>query len=253
MNDYQTIINSLIAHYDIKSDTGRKKAYNACYEYAEKELDDSIDFNYFMKLAGKQTSQAPVMRNPLRLVHSDGTEKVHLEYNNESGPCLTANTSGLAYLAKALALLSESKLRGDHIHFNYREFPLAEQSYPLTVYYEEDEWFRDQVQNETADQQTLEENPENQIDPKQIKAFMITGQIPPDLFLTPYVIYPVRTVEKLEDQDTWSKTIKEDGRKMYCFEFLNDEGAITSLGLDLDDREVIFFTAEHLIHIEGTV
>ncbi len=246
MEDYEGVVTSIAADYDLTSDLGRRKAFNACAHYADERLIDNIDYNYFMSLAGKRFQCPPVFKDVLRLVPSDGSEKVILEYIEKSGPCLAANRSGLTYLSKALAILATSRMSGDHFHLRYHGFPMVGRSFPLIAYLEDEAWFEDQIKKESSAKDTTHELPRRDIDPDQVRAFIITDQMPSEFLLTPGQVYLVHHTEKLRNQKICTRHIRENTERMYMFEFTNDGGDVTNLGLDLDDNGILFLTENSL-------
>ncbi len=246
IEEYEGVVTSIGVDYDLTSDLGRRKAFDACVRYADERLIDNIDYNYFMSLAGKRFQCPPVFKDVLRLVPSDGSEKVILEYIEKSGPCLAANRNGLTYLSRAFAILATSRLRGDHVHLRYHEFPMVGRSFPLTVYLEDEAWFEDQIKKESSAKDATHEPPRRDVDPDQVRAFIITDQMPSELLLTRGQVYLVHRAEKLRDQKICKKFIRDNTERMYLFEFTDDEGGLTNLGLDLDDSGIVFLTEKSL-------
>jgi hypothetical protein len=119
-------------------------------------------------------------------------------------------------------------------------------SFPLTVYLHDEAWFEEQEKITTSSTETPEEISRRDIDPNSIRALIITDHLPTQMMLTPERLYLVRRVEKLVDQKAWKKCIRENSDRMDLFEFLNDDGRNTRLGLDLDDKGVLFLTEENL-------
>ena len=49
--DYDKIIEQLTGEFDLDSDVGRREAYERCAEYADRELDGTLDYNPFLDVA----------------------------------------------------------------------------------------------------------------------------------------------------------------------------------------------------------
>jgi hypothetical protein len=246
MDDYEESVAAIGNDHDLSSDVGRRKAFDACCRYANEKFDDSIDYNYFMSLAAKRFQCDLVIKDVLRLVPSDGSEKVTLRYTPDGGPCLSANHRGLVYLSKAFAVLATSRLFGDHFHLRYHEDPMVGRSFPLTVYLDDDAWFDEHAEKDPADDAAPKELPKRDVDPLQVRAFIVTDKVPGRFLMTSGSVYVVHHAEKLVDQNIWRKSIRENTERMCVFEFKNDDEMMTTLALDLDDPGIVFLTGENL-------
>ena len=67
-----------------------------------------------------------------------------------------------------------------------------------------------------------------------------------ELLLTSEKVCQVRRAEKLPDPKVWTKPIRDNRERMYLFEFTNDDGRVIKLGLDLDDKRVVFLAENNL-------
>ena len=248
MMDYNGIIEELVAEFDLDSDTGRRKAYLKCAEYADRNLDCTLDYNPFLDVAAQRLQQEPERRDMVRrMTEQSGDEKLHLIYRDEVGPELTGNAAGLSYLSEGVKGLSNSTMNGEHSHFFAGEPPLYGNSYPLTVYFEHDEWFAKHAKDDDAHEEgRATEHEFRDIDVEKIEAFMLSGKVIVDLMMTPGKIYRVTACQKYEDQDVWVKKIREQEDRVFIFSFTSDDGESQQLALDLDDEEVVFFTRERL-------
>ncbi|MHC4568530.1 MAG: hypothetical protein ACYTE3_22555 [Planctomycetota bacterium] len=249
--DYRNIIEQLIAEYDLDSDVGRKKAYEKCIEYADCDLDFTPDYNPFLDAAAERLGQEPVRKDiARRMTRKSGTEKLHLIYSEEVGPVLTGNATGLSYLSEVLKGLSNATINGEHSHFYDGEPPLYGNSYPLTIYFEDDEWFARHARGEEANEENgSTEHEQRDVDVDKIEAFMLRGKVIVDPMMTPGKIYKVSTCHKYHKQDVWVKKIREQEDRVFIFDFNRDDGEPQQLALDLDDKEVLFFTEEHLTQL----
>ncbi len=244
--DYDKVIKSLLDGHDVFSETGRKKAYQKCIEYADAHLEKSPQYNKFVAKAAKYLKQVPVVKAVIKqLVQANGTERLHLIYTDANGPVLTGNRTALRYLASILHHLSRAELDGDHIHFYYHEAPLFGESYPLTVYVEADEWFdKNAVAEEDGEEE--EEFEKRDVNPERITAFLVVHETPPGLLITKNTIYKVLSCEKYDGQKAWKKSIREDSGRMYVLRFNDDDNKPTALAVDLDDGDLIFFSDKNL-------
>jgi hypothetical protein len=248
MMNYSKIIEQLISEFDLNSDTGRKKAYEKCMEYADCNLDNTSDYNPFLDIAADRLEQDPVRKDiARRLVKQSGDEKLYLIYSKESGPELTGNAPGLSYLSEVIKNLSKAKMNGEHSHFYYHEPPLQGNSYPLTIYLEDDDWFAKHARDDAiGDESDSIKNKFREIDVKKINAFLLCGKVPVELMMTPNKIYKVSACEQYENQDVWVKKIKEETNRTFVFEFKRNDGELGALALDLDDETVIFLMEDDL-------
>ncbi len=246
--DYDKTIEELIAEFDLDSEIGRKKAYQKCMQYADRELDFTLDYNPFLDAAAERLKQVPERKDiARRMIQQTGDEKLHLTYRDETGPELTGNAAGLSYLSEVLKHLSKATMNGEHSHLFAGQPPLCGNSYPLTVYFEDEDWFAEHAQdNEMDEQDGAVEHEFRDVDVDSIEAFMLSGKLIVDLVMTPGKIYRVSDCLKYEDQDVWVKRIREETDRVFVFEFICDDGEPRQLALDIDDKEVAFFEKEHL-------
>jgi len=246
--NYDKIIEQLVSEFELNSDTGRKKAYEKCIEYADYNLDNTLDYNLFLDIAGERLKQDPVRKDiARRLVNQSAEEKLHLTYSKESGPVLTGNASGLSYLSDIIKNLSEATMSGEHSHFYYHEPPLQGNSYPLTIYLEDDDWFAKHASNDKiCDKNGSTKHKFRDINIEKIEAFLLCDKVPLELMMTPNKIYKVASCEKYKGQDVWVKEVREQTDRTFVFKFERDDGGLQELALDLDDRTVFFLTKDDL-------
>lgn len=247
MKDYNDIIEQLVAEFDLDSGIGRKKAYEKCVEYADRELDGTLSYNAFLDAAADKLEQVPVRKDIVRgMIEPSGDEKLHLTYRKEGGPELTGNAAGLAYLSAVLSGLSNANVSGEHSHFFRSRPPLCGDSFPLTIYLEDDNWFEKHADGDNGETDDETGNKFRNLDVNQIVAIMLLSDPPFELMVTPDKIYKVLACRKYQDQDIWAKMIRRKSDRMFIFEFEADDGKQVQLALDIDDKEVAFLTEEHL-------
>ena len=249
--EYDKIIKQLISEFELDSETERKKAYQKCIEYADQNLDYTIDYNPFVEKAAETLGQVTIRKDiSRRMVEESGGEKLHLICSKESGPILTGNASGLSYLSEVIKNLSEENMNGEHSHFYYGEPPLYGNSYPLTIYLEGDDWFEKYGQDDKKKQgNSKTEYIHRDIDIDKIVAFLISDKVPPELLVNKNKIYKVYSCEKYEDKDVWLKKIRENTDRIFIFQFRKDDNEIEEIGLDLDDEKVLFLTKDDLTQL----
>jgi hypothetical protein len=243
-NDYARIIQKLIEGIDMDSDLERKKAFNKCVEYAEKELKDKSDYNYFVAMAAKMLGQPPIFKDITASIQTKGDEKLYLFYNPSHGPELCGNESGLSYLSEILTLLSKSKLDVDHVHLDHI---LYGNSYPLTIWKERDTWFKEHATKKESEPE--KPIPRRDLNPSEIKALLFPVPMPPPELLTKNKLYKIISVEKYQDQKVWEKAIRQSKERMFVFKILDDVGNQVSFAFDLDDTAVLFFTQGDLVQL----
>lgn len=249
--DYDKIIEQLISEFELDSETGRKKAYQKCIEYADLNLDDTSDYNPFVTRASERLGQENIHKDiARRTVEESGDEKLHLTYSKESGPVLTGNASGLSYLSRVIKNLSETTMNSEHSHFYYGEPPLYGNSYPLIIYLEDDDWFVKHAQDDKEKEGHGETKYKyRNIDVDKIVAFLVSDRLPPGFMMTPNKIYKVSSCEKYKDQDVWIKRIRDKTDRLFIFKFTRDDDEIEEIALDLDDEKVLFFAEADLAQL----
>lgn len=248
--EYKNLIEKLISGFDLKSEIDRRRAYLKCIEYANENFDFSPDYNPFIAAAANVLGQKPVVVDFLKkTVEETGDEKIYLTFIEDTGPEMTCNRTGFIYLSKLLYQMSQAKAGGEHIHLSYGEPPLCGDSFPINIYFENEEWFEKNVETDNNDD-GAEETEVRDINPEEIVAFLIINDVPPPLLMSKAKIYRVLSVDKYGEQKVWNKSIREDKERMFIFTFKRDDGEEQELALDLDDDSVIFFTRAELEQIK---
>lgn len=242
MNDKDQL-KQILSKHDLQSEEARKKAYQECGKYADENIPNNVEYNAFMEKAAKKLNQTMIRKDTVKAnIEESGREKLHLTYSPEGGPVLTGNQEGLVYLSKLAHQLAQAKEQGGHTHLYAGDPPLFGDSYPLTIYYEEDQWF---WRYSKEDQKIPKTNiPERSINPDRIYAFLVTDRVPPTLPFSANRIYKVLSVEKYQDQSVWIKQIREDRNRVYVVSFINNQDQKWRYGVDLDDPDVIFLREE---------
>lgn len=240
--DYKNVIETLISGFDINSEFGRKTAYKKCIEYATKNLKEPQDFNSFVAQSAKMLNQLPVRKDvAAKSTPTSGEEKLHLTYSQQTGPVLTGNKSGLSYLSRLLNNLSSSEEMGEHTHLYHGQFPMYGETFPLTIYIENDFWFF-KYANKSPETEKVPavKRQQRDIEPSSIIAFVVFDNVPAQMPIIRGNIYKVQSFAKYQDQKVWVKGISEQSDRLYVFEFCDEDNAHQQLALDLDDPTVLF-------------
>jgi hypothetical protein len=78
--------------------------------------------------------------------------------------------------------IKKSKMEVEHIHLWRDTHPMTSKTYPLTIYFENDNWFKSQEENKTTENRDdTEENPIRNIEPESVVGIVFTTQAPPTL------------------------------------------------------------------------
>jgi len=247
MMDNKEVFEQIASKYNLESELDKRKAYSECIHYTNENLDFRYA-NQFLAYAAERLGQVKVNCSAEEdAVEIIGDERIYLEYDQEYGPVLSGNQSGLTYLWKLIRNLSITELVENHIHLYYGERPLFENSFPLTIYLEDDEWFNKNTNSEHKKEEEIESPvKKTNINIKEIAAILINEEIPPQLLMTKGKIYKVISSEKYVDQDIMTKRIGDKLENMYAFKIKRDDKKIQQIGLDLDDGSILFLTKKQL-------
>jgi hypothetical protein len=242
--DSKEAIEKLISEFDIKSEIGRKLAYTKCVDYAKENLKSPKDFNSFVAEAAKMLDQIPIRKDVAAAsVPASCDEKLHLTYTQENGPILTGNKTGLLYLSRLLANLADSDKTGEHTHLYYGEFPMYGQTFPLTIYLEDDFWlFKHANVPPETEKVPMPKQQHRNIEPDTIIAFAVLDNVPPTLPILRGNIYKVVSCSKYKDQNALCKGKPAQDKRYFVFEFAGNNGNIHKIAFDIDDSTVFFIT-----------
>jgi hypothetical protein len=246
--NYWEKLNSIIRKYDLASDVQRQQAYFECITYADTHYANTFDINPFLKEAAEILKQEYVVKDAIYgMTPFDKTERVVLKYKKLHGPTITANKSGLIYLSKLLLNLSNAKIMGEHVHLWCDKHPMAGDTFPLTIYIEDDTWFSKHDDSEDADQKPEPKIEQRDIDPFSIVGVVFTKSGPPTIQLVPLKFYKIQQIEKYTDQKVWKKKVRDiDNNRLYVFTFLDDSNVSVRYAMDLDDKEIFFLSQKDL-------
>jgi hypothetical protein len=252
--DHFKKINELISAFDLTKRSEVNKAYRRCLDYADEHLSGDMQCNTFLNKAAELLNQPKVLKNSAEqkaIAHEES--KIYLYFSEANGPCLAGNADGLKYLSEVTQSLSHSSLPGEHIHLYYEEFPLYGDSYPLTIYVENDEWFEKYALKESEEnkEESNEEVSKRNVDLNTLYAFMANTGPPPNMPLISNKIYTIISHEPYIDQKAWSKSIREDKSRMIVARFLNEDDEEDYFAFDIDDKAIILFKEDDLIQINN--
>lgn len=245
-------INELISEFDLTKRSEVNKAYRKCLNYADEHLSGYMQCNTFLDNAAELLNQPKVLKNSAEqkaIAHEQS--KIYLYFSDSNGPCLAGNADGLKYLSEVTQSLSHSSLPGEHIHLYYEEFPLYGDSYPLTIYAENDEWFEKYAVKECEEpkEKDNEKIPNRIINLDTLCAFVANSEPPPTMPIISNKIYRIISHEPYIDQKAWSKSIREDKSRMIVASFLNEDNEEDYFAFDIDDKAIILFNEDDLIQI----
>lgn len=248
---YKKVLAKIVNKYDLTSESQKKIAYKECLDYANEHYSSSLQINPFLKEAADALGQQHVVIDAIyQMTPSDGTEKVTLTYHEDNGPTLSANKSGLEFLAKTLSNLSRSKMAGEHVHLWGNKFPMTGNTFPLTIYYVEDNWFKTEEESETEPEEQEKEAeskiPVRDILAEDVAGVVFTKALPPQILLTPLHFYKAIGTEKYTSQKVWSKCVRNNTDRMHVLTLLDDADTEMSIAVDLDDDELFFLSLKDL-------
>lgn len=246
------IINDLILGFDLSQRSEANRAYRKCLDYADEHFSDDMQCNTFINEAAKLLHQPKVLKNTAEQKAIANTHsKIHLYFSESNGPCLVGNKDGLRYLSEVTQNLSRSSLPGEHIHLYYNEFPLYGDSYALTIYYENDDWFKTYAQQKPADadEEQTESIPKRNFDIDSIYAFMANTEPPPTMPIISNKIYKVTSITQYTDQKIWKKEIRDSKERMIVASFINEDDTEEQFAFDIDDKAIVILTKSDVIQL----
>jgi hypothetical protein len=251
--DYKALILDITKDFNLVSELDRRKAYNKCIEYAEENFDDTEDYNPFISEAAELFSQTRLFKDFMKnTIKTTGDEKIQLSYSESTGHEIIGNPDGLMYLSRLLRNLSRSKIPGEHINFYYSKYPLFGESYPFTIFHEDDKWFSQESDTFTEDEKAgfIPNIEFRDVDPSTIIGILPTSVTPPPLMMTKGRVYKVLSYKKYKNEMIWKKELREgDTSRMYTFTFKRDDDDLQELAVDLDDESFYFITLVDLLKL----
>ena len=247
--DQSRVVKRLLAKYDLASEVGRKRAYQKCEDYADEHFPGRVEYNAFMEAVADKLGMPSRRKVSFAKEIGDVPEngKLHMTYVSQVGPELTGNAEGLRCLAALVAELAKQAIEHDHAHLYADSPPMWGDTYPLTIYHEPNAWFEQLGAEEEKESQIAARD----IDPSDIVALCVLGEIPPDMLLTKRRLYRVLSVKAYKGQKVWEKRIRDEDERLFLFTLINDEGAHESFGFDLDDPELLPFSRREIAEVCG--
>ncbi|NUQ01956.1 MAG: hypothetical protein HUU35_19085 [Armatimonadetes bacterium] len=249
MDDVDALIKRVLRDQETESELGRVRAYRRCIRYAEDELYADHICNLFLLRAAERLGQPPVaVPVVLNRVPLAENAKVTFYYDDDEGPVLVGNREGLDYLGSICSELADSPLPGENVVLDEGYAPFLGESYGLTVYYEDEEWF---AALEAGDQEELGEW-ESEIlgrivRSEDIVAVQLSAPMPSVVALSPQKLYRVSNVAPFDSAtDVALKPFRHETDQVRVFSLLDDDGKPLRLAVDLDDPEVNYYYAWHL-------
>ncbi len=248
MVELEKILNEILAGYDLSKSEGREAAYEECIAFAETRLPEDLRCNAFLRMAAQMLEKAPVEFDVIRdMVEPPPNAMLDISYDDRHGFMLTANAATLEYLAELLRLLAEAP-EGEHIHLYNDEEPLTPISFNAVIYHEGDEWF-ERAQKEVFESSDRGAVRKRAIQPEEIFAVQVVGNLPADAPITRDHLYRAEKVgknipeydEEVEEGNFWRKDFSGDPDRLVCVEVTDDFGEDRELVLHLDDPDIIYF------------
>jgi len=253
--DIESLLHELLSGFDLDDPVSRKNAYQYCLDYADTNLQRSLDRNAFISRASNVLGQEMVFAEVVReLVPGTGEEMIHLDYTPELGMVVSGNRSGLLYVSRILETLSQATLEGEHVHLHGGEWPLVGDSYPITWYLESDRWFEmvsadDEVTTAEGELSGLERTEDLQtldpVQPQETFAIQLLHPIPREMLMSPRKLYMVTATEPYNGQKIWRKGDSES-ETMWIFHFVRDDGQPEQIALEPGDPDVVLLRQEDL-------
>jgi len=244
---WDEVIDDLVTGFDLTREEEKNKAYKNCLSYAEKNMAKDPLCNAFLAHAAERLGTTKVMRDVVReIVPMPDTAQMHAAYDYMDGLVITGNREGLKYLAKLLEVLADTPLSGEHVHLYWDEPPLTGETYSVTVYKEEDEWFDANAYDYYSAQEDELDRPRRDLDPRRVIAMQFLAPLCSTLEVSAGKVYLVEEVVKRCSEDVWTKLIRDDESRLWVFTIRDDSGEKTRLALDIDDPEMLFLTKNEL-------
>jgi hypothetical protein len=248
--EVQSLIDALLAGQETQSEIGRVRAYRTCLRYAEETLAADHLCNVFLLRAAEQLGQppmaVPVTHNRVPL---SAEARLCFYYHDEEGPVLVGNPEGLRYLGALLTDLADAPLPGEHIELEEECPPMVSESYGLTMYRENEEWFE---AAEAGMEDELVAEWESELGGRimssgEIVAMQFTGRVPSNLPLCPHKIYRLLAIDAwAEGPGNVRKPYRQDLTGVRMVTLVDDDGQELRLGVDLDDPDIAFYYDWHL-------
>jgi len=246
MDEIERMISVILGRHDLSTPEGRDAAYEDCIEFAESELSHDIRCNTFLRRVAEMLEKEAVEYEIIReMVDMPDDAMLDFAYDERHGFVITGNASGISYLADLLHILAEAP-SGEHIHLYNDEEPITPTSFNAVIYVDEDEWFR-KLAEETGEKGENGENlSRRNINPEDIFALQIVGDIPHDLTLTRDQLYRVDGIHNGEHEGAWKKSFSRDSDRYVTFRITDDHDEDLEITLHLDDPDINFFKKSDL-------
>lgn len=241
MDEIEQMIRMILSRHDLSAPEGRDAAYSECVEFAESELSHDLRCNAFLRRVAEMLEKEAVEYEVIReMVDMPEDAQMDIAYDERHGFVITGNQSGISYLADLLHILSEAPV-GEHIHLYNDEEPLSTASFNALLYIEDDEWFRKLGYEGDEKGEDGEGLTRRNINPEDIFALQIVGDLPHDLTLARDRLYRVDGAHTGEQDGAWKKAFSGDNERYTTFRIADDRGDDLEITLHLDDPDVNYF------------
>lgn len=246
--NYASVVEQLVTEYDLRTEAGRRAAYERCDRYAEEHYEARVEYNAFMAAVGARLGLPAVRRNTFEDSVGEIPDDARVYLNcAEGNPELFGNPEGLRYVAAIMMELAAQAIEGDHAHLFEYHPPMHERSDPLTITHVPDEWFAALDRKEDdGEEDEPEERTARDIEPGDVVALCVLEETPPRMPITQRRLYRVRGVEPFRGQKLWQRRIRDENDRLFVFTVVNDDGTPEPFAFDLDDPKVLFLSREDL-------
>ncbi len=255
MNEYEKLLQKILAPFDLSQPGQIDRAYETCVDYARRNLLNDPNCNDFLLLASQKLETIPVHLDTIGLTTPMSPEsRLDLYVSDENEVVLSGNREGLSYLIDLLNKLKDEE-PSEHFHLDPGEAPLTRRSWPFIVYREEHPWFDEQ---DTHPIEALGLPDRSTLDPGQVVAIQFLDFPPAHLKLASQKLYKIgvsvgpnvsESPHRIPSK-AWEKHYEGGAEGRYHeFALVNDAQVPVKVRLHLDDPGVQFFQRSDLANL----
>ncbi len=248
--DPEALLEEFLSQINTDNELDRRRAFQNLVLYADMNLDFPEYIRFVTRAAEAlgQEKQLAEMSEPR--FRTSGKEKINIRYDEEEGCQIIANPEGCLYLTKAFRALALAKEPGAHIRLDYDLPPMIGETYPASLYMEDDDYFRREIENTPGEAGLF---PVRDIQPEEIAAFFLTVDWFNALGCLRNKIYRVISWKWYQGQHlVYYKDIRDSISRMVVLTFQREDGQTVEMAVDLDDEEIGFLTKTELYRLTGS-
>jgi len=249
MEEYEKLLRKILGSFDLEKPGEIDHAYEACVDYARRNLVNDPNCNAFLHLAAQRLETIPVHLDIIGMTTPMPPDaRLDLYVSDENEVVLSGDKSGLEYLSDLLRHLTEAE-DSEHFHLDPGEAPLSRRSWPFVVYREEPHWFEEQEKLSILGAQGPDRSA---LDPAQVVVIQFMDFPPPALKLNTQKLYKVQvpTEARPAPKQVWDKHLEGAAESRYhTFALLNEAGVPVHVRLHLDDPAVLYFQRSDLANL----